>query len=234
MQRSFRFAVISIVLLVLGLLIGPAGAQEAPSIPQAGPCAPGAVYDPACDVDHDGDVDIFDVQLAAGHWNQTGVWTGGDYWALAGNAGTTPGSHFLGTTDNQPLEVRVNGSRALLIQSNGSNYGPNLIGGYSGNSVSAGLVGATIGGGGASGYENSVTGNYGTVGGGWDNTAGLEGATVGGGQANTAGGVYATLSGGFGNIASDGYGTVGGGTFNTASGGNATVGGGYQNAASGG
>ncbi len=234
MQRSFRFAVISIVLLVFGLLIGPAGAQEAPSIPQAGPCAPGAVYDPACDVDHDGDVDIFDVQLAAGHWNQTGVWTGGDYWALAGNAGTTPGSHFLGTTDNQPLEVRVNGSRALLIQSNGSNYGPNLIGGYSGNSVSAGLVGATIGGGGASGYENSVTGNYGTVGGGWDNTAGLEGATVGGGQANTAGGVYATLSGGFGNIASDGYGTVGGGTFNTASGGNATVGGGYQNAASGG
>ena len=218
MQRSFRFAVISIVLLVLGLLIGPAGAQEAPSIPQAGPCAPGAVYDPACDVDHDGDVDIFDIQLAAGHWNQTGVWTGGDYWALAGNAGTTPGSHFLGTTDNQPLEVRVNGSRALLIQSNGSNYGPNLIGGYSGNSVSAGLVGATIGGGGASGYENSVTGGYGTVGGGTFNTASGGNATVGGGYQNAASGGYSTVGGGYGNTASGAYATLPGGALNTASG----------------
>jgi hypothetical protein len=29
-------------------------------------------------------------------------------WLLGGNAGTTPGTHFLGTTDNQPLEVKVN------------------------------------------------------------------------------------------------------------------------------
>jgi hypothetical protein len=33
------------------------------------------VYDPACDVDHDGDVDIFDIQLTAGHWNRSGAWT---------------------------------------------------------------------------------------------------------------------------------------------------------------
>ena len=219
MQRSFRFALLSAVLLALGLLIGPAGAQEAPSIPQASPCAPGAVYDPACDVDHDGDVDIFDIQLAAGHWNQTGVWTGGDYWALAGNAGTTPGTHFLGTTDNQALEVRVNGSRALLIQPNGLNDGPNLIGGYNGNSVSAGVAGATIGGGGAIGGINSVTSSYGTV---------------GGGRVNTAGENFATVSGGYGNTASNQSAAVSGGTYNTASGGNAAVGGGYQNAASGG
>ena len=43
--------------------------------PAAGPCAPGASYDPACNVDHDNDVDIFDIQLAAGHWNQSGTWT---------------------------------------------------------------------------------------------------------------------------------------------------------------
>ena len=38
----------------------------------AGPCAPGANYDPACDVDHHSDVDIFDIQLAPGHWGHGG------------------------------------------------------------------------------------------------------------------------------------------------------------------
>ncbi len=49
---------------------------------------------------------------------------------------------------------------------------PNLIGGYSGNSVTGGVVGATIGGGGAAGSINRVTDNYGTVGGGSNNRAG--------------------------------------------------------------
>ena len=40
---------------------------------------------------------------------------------------------------------------------------PNLIGGYSGNSVGAGVVGAAIGGGGDSSYPNRVTGSYGAV-----------------------------------------------------------------------
>ena len=57
----------------------------------AAPCAPGAAYDPACDVNHDGAVNVLDVQLTAGHWNQTGTWTGGgDGWSLTGNAGTNP------------------------------------------------------------------------------------------------------------------------------------------------
>src|SRR6185503_13539926 len=30
------------------------------------------------------------------------------FWKLAGNSGTTPVTHFLGTTDNQPLNLRVN------------------------------------------------------------------------------------------------------------------------------
>ncbi|MCI0477995.1 MAG: hypothetical protein L0Y55_17265, partial [Anaerolineales bacterium] len=49
---------------------------------------------------------------------------------------------------------------------------PNLIGGYSGNSVTSGVYGATIGGGGGSGWPNLVTDNYGTVGGGYRNQAG--------------------------------------------------------------
>lgn len=112
MQRKFRLVIILAVLAALTLAIGPAGAQDASPGPASTPCEPGATYDPACDVDHDGDVDVLDIQLAAGHWNQTGAWTGGDYWALSGNAGTTPGTHFLGTTDYQPLQVQVNGSRA--------------------------------------------------------------------------------------------------------------------------
>ncbi len=49
---------------------------------------------------------------------------------------------------------------------------PNIIGGFSGNTVGAGIFGATISGGGTSGNENSATGNFATVGGGDSNTAG--------------------------------------------------------------
>lgn len=34
-----------------------------------------------------------------------------DYWALGGNAGTTDGTHFLGTTDATAFEIQVNGGR---------------------------------------------------------------------------------------------------------------------------
>src|SRR5262249_46862612 len=49
-------------------------------------------------------------------------------WCLTGNAGTTPGVDFLGTTDNQALEIKVNNTRALRIEPTGG--GVNLIGGY--------------------------------------------------------------------------------------------------------
>ncbi len=39
-----------------------------------------------------------------------------NFWQLSGNASTTPGTHFLGTTDNAPLEFRVNGERALRLE----------------------------------------------------------------------------------------------------------------------
>lgn len=39
-------------------------------------------------------------------------------WLLGGNAGTTPGPHYLGTTDNQALEFKVNGARALRLEPN--------------------------------------------------------------------------------------------------------------------
>ena len=109
---------------------------------------------------------------------------------------------------------------------------PNLIGGYSGNSVTEDVVGATIGGGGASDDPNGVTGDYGTVGGGRGNTASGPVATVGGGVSNLVTGTYATVGGGYHNAA-DGFATtVGGGKENSASGYIATVGGGWANTVS--
>jgi hypothetical protein len=127
-------------------------------------------------------------------------------------------------------------------------YSPNVIGGYSGNSVTDGVYGATIGGGGEAGYTNIVTDSFSTVGGGRANTAGEWGATVaggvenkapgesstiGGGNGNTASAYVATVSGGGSNTASADGATVGGGMHNNSSAGQATIGGGHANTASG-
>lgn len=175
-------------------------------------------------------------------------------WTLIGNAGTTAGTNFLGTTDNTALQVHVNGQRALRIEPNASS--PNLIGGYSGNGVISGAVGATIGGGGAGGNVNRVTDDYGVVGGGYGNGAGdMAGgtndrpyATVGGGMDNYAAGSYSfvgggtgnralgletTIAGGAGNSANNIFATVAGGGSNTADGYAATVPGGVNNTATG-
>jgi hypothetical protein len=162
-------------------------------------------------------------------WNGS-AWTCGDddtgsggYWSLTGNAGTTPGANFLGTTDDQALELYVNNARALRIEP--TTGVPNLIGGYSGNSVGAGVEGATIGGGGYQWAANYVSGNHGTVSGGSYNTASGEGTTVGGGNVNRSNGTYGTVGGGQNNLAGS-YAVIGGGMYNTASGTAATIGGG--------
>ena len=158
----------------------------------------------------------------------------GNAWKIGGNTGTAPSTDFIGTTDNQPLEFRVNGTRALRLEPN-SNGAPNVIEGSPNNFVVNGLVGATIGGGGAtnyssSGFTNSVTGDFGTVGGGAHNTA-YRYATVSGGSGNTARSGFATVGGGSGNSATSGFATVGGGSANAASGLQSVVGGGYGNSA---
>ena len=159
------------------------------------------------------------------------AYTDGRYWKLGGNSGTNPATHFLGTTDAVTLTLAVSGTTALrLAPTTGT---PNIIGGYSGNTVAEGVVGATIGGGGESGHVNQVTANYGTVGGGVSNTASGDSATVGGGRRNHANANYATVGGGGDNTAQHEFSTVGGGWRNWVSGYVATVGGGYQNHATG-
>jgi hypothetical protein len=41
-------------------------------------------------------------------------------WSLTGNAGTTPGTNFLGTTDAQPLVIKTNNTEALRIDTSGN------------------------------------------------------------------------------------------------------------------
>src|SRR5436190_22503314 len=114
-------------------------------------------------------------------------------WTLAGNA--IAAGQFLGTTNAEPLELKVNTVRALRLESP-SGGAPNLIGGAPDNSAAPSVVGATIGGGGDSGSPNQVIGNFGTVSGGTHNVAGAGGATVGGGEFNVAAAVDATVAGG--------------------------------------
>lgn len=163
-----------------------------------------------------------------------------NFWQTAGNVGTTPGSNFVGTTDNRPLELHVNGLRALRLEPGTTTNGaPNVIGGSPLNYVSNGVYGATIAGGGTTNYQgvaysNSATTIFGTVGGGFGNTvAGPFGATISGGLLNTASGPGAFVGGGALNLATAAGSTIGGGQNNTNSGGFATVAGGNYNVASG-
>jgi len=161
-------------------------------------------------------------------------------WSVTGNAGTTPGTNYLGTSDNQALEIKVNNQRVFRFEPNTTS--PNLIGGYSGNAITTGVYGATISGGGKSGYLNRVTDAYGSIGGGGDNQAGDA-------DTNLTNATYATVAGGYHNTASDEVSFVGGGILNlasgyasgitsgeqnTANGPGSAIGGGYYNAASGG
>ncbi len=168
-------------------------------------------------------------------------------WALTGNANTIPPTNFLGTTDNQPFEIHIfnsdaptNGSkRVMRYEPNG--VSANLIGGFQGNSVSSGVVGATIAGGGLNGFNNTVTDDFSFVGGGSLNVAGNSNgstidanhATVVGGGGNTASATYASVLGGAGNIASGVGASIGGGSTNTASGDYSAIAGGVGDSTAG-
>jgi hypothetical protein len=190
------------------------------------------------------------LMFVASDWRQEET-CNNDSWSLTGNSNATPGTNFLGTTDDVALEVRVNNQGALRMEPTTGT--PNLIGGHADNTVAAGVVGATIGGGGQVGAGNRAATDFATVSGGKGNAASGFAATIGGGEANAvlgfaatvgggtnnlAGNVagnanFATVGGGIANAASDEHAAVGGGVANTASGKRATVPGGRENTASG-
>jgi hypothetical protein len=111
----------------------------------------------------------------------------------------------------------------------------NIRAGWEANSVANDIVGATISGGGRrygdSEYPNIVSGDYGTVGGGYDNQSAKLG-TVGGGAENETG-PWSTVGGGSKNRAVGSYATIAGGSTGYASGDYSTIAGGFQNSAKG-
>jgi hypothetical protein len=175
------------------------------------------------------------------------------FWQLGGNAGTTPGS-FLGTTDNQPLELRVNGALALRLEYAGTAgiFGlpyPNLI---AGSSSVINSLGSSIGGGdvnqiaGAADFSFLGGGDHNTIaanstraflGGGGEGTIGTNStyAFLGGGQNNSiqANARHAFLGGGENNNlgVTAFHSFLGGGAENTIQRGarKSFLGGGYQN-----
>ncbi|MGO8674846.1 MAG: tail fiber domain-containing protein [Limisphaerales bacterium] len=173
------------------------------------------------------------------------------FWSTAGNAGASPANGaFLGTTDGQPLELRVNGARALRLEPGSGS--PNVIGGATNNAVAAGVSGAVIAGG-VDHYIDVASPNS-AIGGGATNTiqdsagastiAGGAGnliqtaasdSTIGGGEGNLIAGnaIDTTIGGGNSNTASGPSETIGGGEFNTAGGYAGTVPGGAGNTAGG-
>ena len=165
---------------------------------------------------------------------------GTSIWKASGNSGTTAGTHFLGTTDNVALELKVNNLRAFRLEPTSSNA-PNVVLGAAANLVSSGVVGAVISGGGAGTYAGSTVTNlvqsdFGSIGGGGANgikTSSI-GARIGGGYLNlVTNGAYATIGGGYANAASTNSATVAGGYYNAATGFESTIGGGQANIASG-
>jgi hypothetical protein len=159
----------------------------------------------------------------------------GDVWHTTGNLNTSPtNNNFLGTLDNQPLVIKVNGQQAHRYEP--AYDTPNVIGGNSINSVQPGLSGVTIGGGGSTVFGNQpnlVTNNgqYATIAGGYRNTVTNYGGAILGGSGNFAGGNFATMGGGQFNTALGDYSVIGGGYFNTVRANNytAVIGGGDHN-----
>jgi hypothetical protein len=135
-------------------------------------------------------------------------------------------------TPRQPITPVPYAIALYGLRTDQNSTSPNIIGGFNANTVTAGVVGATISGGGFGGEPNSIISSYGTVSGGSDNQAGnissISGdyTTVSGGQSNTAAYVWDTVGGGFGNLLAGGSATISGGYGNSASASYATIGGG--------
>lgn len=152
----------------------------------------------------------------------------GGFWNVNGNSNLAAGS-YMGTNDNSPLELHVfendapgrGSKRVVRYEPNASS--PNIIAGFSGNTVRTGVVGGAVLSGGFTNDANSIYNDYGVIAGGAKNQAGDAASTAI--SANS----YATVGGGLQNAAQGQYSFVGGGTQNIARGAAATMTGGAGN-----
>ena len=201
--------------------------------------------------------------------NQVPKWSGTSWNCAADNAGTAStvllggnasgATGVIGTTDAQAFEIVTQGARSVRYEpsallSGGMPNNVNVIAGSRTNTVTAGVRGAVIAGGGIpSGANepnlgffsaqgpNRVFNHYGVVGGGMTNHAGLDDgaidnssfATVGGGRGNSASGYASAIAGGSDGTANGPYSAIAGGYNNfTDTQGFGFIGGGSDNVVS--
>lgn len=132
-------------------------------------------------------------------------------WSLTGNAGTAPGTNFLGTTDNQPIIFKTNNHEWIKLTTSGRIIFQNIDGGLGwdnnlllggGNDTATGSANTSVGLGSlvslSTGVANTAFGSN-------------SGRSISTGAANTAIGSNALMNGNIGNA-------------NTALGGNALTG----------
>jgi len=179
-------------------------------------------------------------------FNQTGlelrIWfnDGTDGFALLNPVQNLTPAPYATAATFATVAGSVNNGLTVQVNSAGA---PNLIGGAPVNFVASGVVGATIVGGGATNYQglpdtNSVSADFGTIGGGSGNQVGLlaSAATIAGGYANQilTYSSDATIGGGqYNQILAESFdATIGGGTGNSIqyNAPSSTIGGGSQNA----
>ena len=189
--------------LALVVLLTIVAVMPVAAIPLFGPCAPGAAYDPACDANQDGHINITDIQLAAGHWNQTGTFTSDNNHIHLGQTWTG---------NNNPLVISGTFNQAPdyagLV---GSNLDGNGITGRSASDTASGVYGENTAGG--YGVAGRTSGTYQTAG-----VYGVSTSTFGGNY-----GVYGQINdyagyGVYGNNDSNfaGYGVFGNGATGVA------------------
>jgi hypothetical protein len=176
-----------------------------------------------------------------------------NFWQTGGN--NVAAGQFLGSTNQQALELWVNGNRALRLAPN--NFGlpgvlPNLVGGSVSNSIDASTTASTIGG----GYVNVIQGGVSEsfigaghlntiftnvqnafIGAGQFNQIQSSGVVIAGGESNTnlVGSSDAVIGGGANNLIQGIalYSTISGGINNKVAGNGAAIPGGSFNVASG-
>lgn len=130
----------------------------------------------------------------------------GSGWGINGNLGTTPGTNFIGTTDDVPLELRVNNTQAIKITSGSGLVAAthNVLIGNNTNNITTDVSSSTI----LNGTNNLIK-----------STSSLQvprNSIIIGGRNNTIdGGKESIIIGGSGNEVRDSFGSViAGGTDN--------------------
>lgn len=98
-RNPFVFSLIALLILALGVTSAVAQEPQSELAATNSGCVAGDTYDPACDVDHNGDINVVDLELVASRWGQSGTWTSSGLWSQAGdNIHYNSGNVGIGTS----------------------------------------------------------------------------------------------------------------------------------------